>query len=64
MIMDRLKGSPECANVLGAMVTPLERVAPHQPNWNASFVSKGAGTTSHVAFHVALELASKFDLAI
>jgi hypothetical protein len=64
LIMERVKRDPTCRNVLGVVVTLLERRALHHPNWRASFIVDGHGKTPPFAFQVADELASEFDLAL
>jgi hypothetical protein len=63
MTMELVSENPTCLDVLYATLTPVERSAPDAPNWRVSFFVNDPHEAAEVAFQIARELATRFDLA-
>lgn len=60
--MDRLRKNPDWRTIKSVVVTPLQRNAPYQPNWDAAFIVDGAALRPGDAQHLITALQNQYDL--
>ena len=62
MIMDRVRKNADWWHVKGIIVTPLQRSAPHLPNWDAAFVVDGPDLRPSEIHYLVAALQNQYDL--
>jgi hypothetical protein len=62
MLMDRVRKNADWWHVKSAIVTPLQRSAPHLPNWEASFVVDGPALRPSDILYLITALQNHYDL--
>jgi hypothetical protein len=62
IVMDRIRKNIDWIAIKDAVVTPLQRTAPHQPNWDAAFIVDGAALRPADAQHLITSLQNEYDL--
>ena len=62
MIMDRVRKNADWWHVKSAIVTPVQRNAPHQPNWDAAFVVDGAALRPADIRYLVTAFQNRYDL--
>ena len=62
MLMDRVRKNADWWHVKGIIVTPLQRSAPHLPNWDAAFVVDGPDLRSSEIHYLVAALQNQYDL--
>jgi hypothetical protein len=61
-IMDRVRKNADWRHVKAAIVTPLQRTAPHLPNWDAAFVVDGADLRPAEIHYLVSAFQNQYDL--
>ena len=62
MIMDRVRKNADWWYVKSAIVTPVQRNAPHLPNWDAAFVVDGAALRPADIHYLVSTFHDQYDL--
>jgi hypothetical protein len=62
MIMNRVRKNADWWHVKGIIVTPLQRSAPHLPNWDAAFVVDGPDLRQSEIHYLVAALQNQYDL--
>jgi hypothetical protein len=62
MIMQRVRKNADWWHVKGAIVSPLQRNAPHLPNWDAAFVVDGAALRPEEIHYLVSTFQNQYDL--
>ena len=62
MIMERVRKNADWWHVKGAIVSPVQRNAPHLPNWDAAFVVDGAALRPEQIHYLINTFQTQYDL--
>ena len=62
IVMDHVRKNVDWNIIKNAVVTPLQRTAPHLPNWDAAFIVDGAALRPSDAQHLITVLQNEYDL--
>jgi hypothetical protein len=62
MIMDRVRKNADWWHVKSAIVTPIQRSAPHLANWDAVFVVDGPALRQSEIHYLINALQNQYDL--
>jgi hypothetical protein len=62
MIMERVRKNADWWHVKGAIVSQLQRSAPHLPNWDAAFVVDGAALRPEQIHYLINTFQTQYDI--
>jgi hypothetical protein len=63
LVISGLRKHKECDHVLDVEILPIDRAAPHHPNWKVAWTYSGRSIQPPIAHEIEKKFQNLFDLA-